>query len=160
MEHGASSPGSSRNVVRTHLGGPLDCSVYKVMFFNKFAGLLFNQVISAIRFRKMSEFWAETSFFYSIYSCLFGGRVACISHHPPPLPNLSISIQGFECVLYARPFFEQIVCSIPLQSNLGLAFEVGLFEKESILIVKVLTFLLGQCRPFCWDRLLAYGPHT
>ena len=40
MEHGASSPGSSRNVVRTHLGGPLDCSVYKVMFFNKFSGLL------------------------------------------------------------------------------------------------------------------------
>ena len=40
MGHGASSPGSSRNVVRTHLGGPLDCSVYKVMFFNKFSGLL------------------------------------------------------------------------------------------------------------------------
>ena len=41
----------------------------------------------------------------------------------------------------------------PLQSNLRLAFEVGLFEKESILIVKVLkiffartmsTILLGQ----------------
>ena len=27
MEHGASSPGSSRNVVRTHSGGPLDYSV-------------------------------------------------------------------------------------------------------------------------------------
>ena len=32
MVHGASSPGSPRNVVRTHLGGPLNCSVYKVMF--------------------------------------------------------------------------------------------------------------------------------
>ena len=40
----------------------------------------------------------------------------------------------------------------PLQSNLGLAFKVGLFEKESILIVEVLTFLHGQCRPFCSDQ--------
>ena len=32
----------------------------------------------------------------------------------------------------------------PLQSNLKLAFEVGLFEKETILIVKVLKSCFGQ----------------
>ena len=69
-------------------------------------------MILATKFRMMSEFWAETSFFYSIYSCLFGGRVACISHHPPPLPNLSISIQGFECVLYARGIFLSRLCAL------------------------------------------------
>ena len=60
----------------------------------------------------MSKFWAETSFFYSIYSCLFGGRVACISHHPPPLPKLSILIQRFQCVLYARGIFLSRLCAL------------------------------------------------
>ena len=39
--------------------------------------------------------------------------IACISHHPPPLPHLSISIRGFECVLYARALLSRL-CALSL----------------------------------------------
>ena len=147
MEHGASSPGSSRNVVRTHLGGPLNCSVYKVIFFStssrdyvpdldletkfslistikgwitpspnhlklfELSWIEFSQMIFAMRLQMMSKFWAETSFFYQLLVRRLN-MIACISRHPPPLPKLSIFIQRFKCVLYARGIFLSRLCAL------------------------------------------------
>ena len=40
----------------------------------------------------------------------------------------------------------------PSSQNLRLVFEIGLIEDKSILIIEILTFLLGQRRPFCSDK--------
>ena len=60
----------------------------------------------------MSELLAKTFFFYSQLLVRRLKMIACISHHPPPLPNLSIFIQKFECVLYARGIFLSRLCAL------------------------------------------------
>ena len=109
----------------------------------------FSQVISAIKLRMMSEcsedghnilwkliFWV----WYILYKCI---RNRIVEFHNTN--SFEICIQ-FLCLNmhannndYPHP---------PSSQNL----EIGLIEDKSILIVEILTFLLGQCRPFCSDK--------